>query len=365
MPIQAADEGRTLGERVELAQLCGMAVEQAPEAIYIVHAPTRCVIHANPAFQRMLGYALEEICALAIYDFINDKREHINARFRRALHSKLPIHGDREYRRKDGTVVCVDTSAFTLRCPGPQLVCTISRDVTEHRLIEGQIRWYRDQLRLMTWQLYLVEQRQRRRMAQILHDQAGQLLTAAILRLDAMGAATDSAEKAAPELQQISQLLHNLSQELRSLTLELSPPVLHEHGLCKAVEWLAESFAAQHQIPVRVEVERNVRNPSEDISMVMFQSLRELLTNVVKHAHASSVEVKLDISSRTVEMVVRDDGIGFNPTAQFLPRVKALGGFGLFSIGQRLSYLGGGLEITSNPGAGTQIILHLPLEPQG
>lgn len=359
MPIAGEGERKTEPTLRRIAEFCMSVVEQAPDAIYVVDGRSRSLVAANAAFELLLGYSAEDVCRLTIYELVRDSREHVNARFQRALLSHGPIRGDREYRHKDGGVVCVDANAFRLQCPGPPLVCTVARDVTAHRQAERQLRWYRDQLRFLTSQLYLAEQRERRHTAQILHDQAGQMITAAILRLDNVMAA-EELPRAISELEQIREILRSASQELRSLTLQLSPPMLHERGLCKAVEWLAQTFQSQYGFTVQLHLEPDLRL-GEECSVVLFQSLRELLTNTAKHARATTVDIRLTTRSGMVDLSVRDNGVGFDPALRFNVATERIEGFGLFSIGERLTHLGGGLDVNSAPGAGTEVVLHLPL----
>jgi signal transduction histidine kinase len=241
-------------------------------------------------------------------------------------------------------------------------VCTVARDVTARRRREKQISWYRDQLRILTSQLFLAEQRERRRTAQILHDQAGQLVTAAILRLDTIRESTE--EPGRQNIDQVMQLLRDASQEIRSLTLQLSPPLLAERNLSKAVEWLARSFESQHGISVRVQTMRTDLWFGEEPSTLIYHSLRELLANVLKHAQATKVDIRLTTRPGMADLSVNDNGVGFDPKSQFDPDAQHAGGFGLFSIGERLTHLGGGLEIDSSPGAGTRVVLHIPLKKE-
>jgi signal transduction histidine kinase len=160
-------------------------------------------------------------------------------------------------------------------------------------------------------------------------------------------------------LNEIGELIDQAIQYTRSLTFELSPPILYELGLEAALEWLTEQIQEQHGILIDFEDDRQSKPMSEEIRITLFKATRELLINIVKHAQASKAKVSILREDNSIRIRVEDDGVGFNPL-----KTACLGktiGFGLFNIREKLNSIGGYLEIQSEPGQGTRITLVTPL----
>ena len=135
--------------------------------------------------------------------------------------------------------------------------------------------------------------------------------------------------------------------------------MLYELGLKEAIEWLADQVKLNYGLEVISEINEDCRHLDDDIRGVVFRGVRELLVNVVKHAETDRAFVSMRRRGKELDIEVEDRGIGFNPT-EAAPGVKQGGGFGLFSIKERLGHLGGVMEIDSLPGLGTRVILTAP-----
>ena len=146
-------------------------------------------------------------------------------------------------------------------------------------------------------------------------------------------------------------------RQTRSLTLELSPPILYEIGLEAAIEWLAERTQRDHGLLATVCDDGQSKPLPEEFRAELFNAVRELLFNVVKHARAKSVGIRLSRCGDMYEIVIEDDGIGFEANMQ----VATSSGFGLFSIRDRISHLGGRFQVDSAPGRGCRVTLQVPL----
>jgi signal transduction histidine kinase len=153
-------------------------------------------------------------------------------------------------------------------------------------------------------------------------------------------------------------------QYTRSLTFELSPPILYDLGLEAALEWLTEQIREQHGIQCGFENEDCPKPVSDELRIVLFSAVRELLMNIAKHANAQTAKVTIRRINENVAIHVADNGIGFSPSKMniYLHEHK---GFGLFSIRERLRHLSGQMEIRSARGRGTRIILTAPLAAEG
>ncbi|NLO72914.1 MAG: hypothetical protein GX100_02240 [candidate division WS1 bacterium] len=213
-----------------------------------------------------------------------------------------------------------------------------------------------DQLRSLALELTRVEQRERRRLAEMLHDHLQQLLVAARLRLQ-LAQDGVSPEEVQVELQKAEEYLEEAIRGSRSLTVELSPPMLHEGGLGGALRWLGREMNEKHGLQVSVEVASEVDPGTEEAEEFLFQAARELLFNVVKHAQTPRAWVRLTPSGTgALELAVRDDGVGIDLSRLARPSAED-GHFGLFSLRERLEALGGHLTIESAPGQGTEVRL--------
>ncbi len=224
--------------------------------------------------------------------------------------------------------------------------------------IARKIRTYQKQLRRLASELSLAEARERREIAADLHDHIGQALAYVSQKMTVLrGNAVLSGME-----DHISEILSILDQTIRytrDLTVEISPPVLYELGLSAAIDWLAERAVHRHHLDVLSTQTGTPATVSEDVQVFVFKSIQELLTNAVKHADASRIEIGTKWMNEGLTITVSDNGHGFDPTAY----ENGLSGdccFGLFSIRERLSYIGGSLTIDSAPGRGTRVSVSTP-----
>jgi two-component system, chemotaxis family, CheB/CheR fusion protein len=166
---------------------------------------------------------------------------------------------------------------------------------------------------------------------------------------------SDELEAARQTLDETESALMTLIQITRELSVDLSPPILHNEGLIEAIRWLAKQMEQQHGLVVEVDAEGNIPLPDENLRVLLFQTVRELLFNVVKHAGVNASSVTLTSTDDHVHIEVSDQGRGFD-VAQ-----PSQNSQGLLRIGQRLQLLGGHIEIASTPGQGTRVTIHSPL----
>jgi signal transduction histidine kinase len=224
------------------------------------------------------------------------------------------------------------------------------------------LRESHDRLRALASDLTLAEQRERKRLAHVLHDHIQQLLVGAKIRLAILG------RMETPELQRaakdVDELLTEAIDASRSLTAELSPPILHEAGLAAALDWLARWMKDQHGLVVSVSADAQANPSQEDVSVLLFQSVRELLFNVVKHVQVKTARVEMGRRYDRLEVVVSDEGVGFDPS-QVHHEKRSSASFGLFSIRERLGLLGGSMKIESTVGRGSRFTLAAPLQQAG
>lgn len=216
------------------------------------------------------------------------------------------------------------------------------------------------QLQALASELTQTEHRERRRLAQILHDHLQQLLYAARLNLDTLRN-RDPSDPSTPEtIEKIDSLLGECIAQSRSLTLQLCPPVLHEAGLAAAVEWLGRYMEQTCGLAVDVDVDPKAEPESEEIRILLFEAARELLFNVTKHAETGRARVTMMTAPGDgVCLTVSDEGAGCAPVDPQSDHATS-SGFGLFSIRERIGMMGGRLVIESSPGHGTRVTIWAP-----
>jgi len=220
------------------------------------------------------------------------------------------------------------------------------------------------QLRALASELTLTEQRERQRLATILHDSLQQLLYAARLNVGALRARVAD-EDLGEIVERVDALLGQAIHESRTLTVELSPPVLYVAGLKGALEWLARHMYERCGLLVEVEADPQVEPESEDVRILLFQSVRELLFNVVKHAGVKHARIAMARSpGGQIRLEVLDEGIGFD-SENLAARETSGSGFGLFSIRERLELLGGRMDVDSASGQGTRVTVEAPCRRLG
>ncbi len=217
---------------------------------------------------------------------------------------------------------------------------------------------YQDQLRKLSSQLLVSEETERRQFARELHDRVSQTLTVLKIRVDTMAAGKKKASTE-KEAAYLSIMLERLIREVRTLTFELSPPILYELGLCAALEWLVDNFHEQHNLIVNLKKCEISTETNPALAVMVFQTIRELLTNVVKHAETDSAKLEVTMNPTGIHVTVSDHGVGLTEDLDQELIMKKQG-FGLFSIRERLNSLGGQFEISANPARGTRVVCFIP-----
>lgn len=214
------------------------------------------------------------------------------------------------------------------------------------------------QLQLLARRLTETEHRQRRRFAELLHDHLQQLLVAARLGT-AMARRRAADEEVARSLTRVDRLIDESIEVSRSLALELCPPVLYDVGFVAALEWLVRHMAEKHQVAVELSADPEVEPANSEMRSILFEVVRELLLNVAMHAGVKQARVDARrTDAGMLEVIVSDEGTGFDPAA--LESAESGGGFGLFTMRERLKLVGGTLRLDAEPRKGTHATVIMP-----
>jgi signal transduction histidine kinase len=236
------------------------------------------------------------------------------------------------------------------------------RDVTAMREAEASLAQHDAQLRALATEITLAEERARRKLATELHDGPAQNLMGLGLQLAEIKRGLDD-RHLLQRMDEAEQVLADAALQTRTLMLELAPPGLHESGLLEALRWLADRVSKQQRLLVTVEDDGNPKPLEDQVTVLLFQTVRELLQNVVKHARSKRATVRCSVNNDALALDVIDPGIGFEVhSIDRLPTRQ--GGFGLFNIRERLKLMGGSIDIHSVVGEGTTVRIRVPLKSQ-
>ena len=231
-------------------------------------------------------------------------------------------------------------------------------DISEAKRAERQLETYQQRLQALTREVFLVEERERRRIAVELHDGILQTLAVVQMKVSSLRKTLGTTPEA-NLAEEIGDLTGQLIGETRSLAFQLSPPVLYELGLGPALHWLADRERKRHGLSYDISYACDM-DIDKDVEIAIFQSIRELWANAGKHGQAARISTNVAVSESHIEIRVEDDGCGFDPAA--ITAVSDDGGFGLFSIRVALDWADGDFELDSAPGEGTRVLLKIPLE---
>ncbi len=336
---------------------------------YVAVAMGGHILECNQAYLDMLGYTADEIRERTYVELTPARWHKYEAD---VIARQVLVRGysdvyEKEYIRKDGTVIPIELRTHLIRDSNgnPEGMWGFVRDITErkraaealhkaHDELEHKVRERTARLRELTLALTRTEQRERRRIAHVLHEDLQQLLVAAKFRVGELveGARDGALHRLADSAQQA---LDRALQISRSLTTDLRPPVLYELGLVAALDWLAHDMRDRFGLTVVVRAAKIITPASDDIRIMAFESVRELLLNVVKHAGVKTAEVRVaPLGAGQLRIEVADKGVGFDP-AQATSRT-----FGLFNLRERAEGVGGTFTVTSKPRRGTCVALVLP-----
>jgi len=235
-------------------------------------------------------------------------------------------------------------------------------DITHRKNAETELLDYQEQLRSLSNKLLLAEEQERRRISLELHERIGHSLASASMKLGAIGESALSPDLRT-SIKEIDAVIAQTIQDTRALTFEISPPILYDFGLRAGVDWLIEQTREQHSLEVKFEhhFDPGPKKMDSGFRVLIFRAIRELLFNIVKHAGSGTARVFMVNEGEDIRITVIDEGVGFDVSEIGQHAGKSLG-FGLFSIRERLSNLGGYLDIESGVDRGTKMTMVCPIE---
>ncbi|GBF34765.1 sensory box histidine kinase [Desulfocucumis palustris] len=300
--------------------------------------------YINPVLEREFGPVNGRKC----YEYFNGGREICQWCRNNDVLAGEPVYWKWHSAKTDKTYSIHDTSVVTGK--GFSRL-KLFHDVTDQEYIKKILKNYQKELRSLAAELSIVEERERRSVAADIHDNIGQSLAAAKIKLGLLKQ-SQLPLGVTGNIDQIAMFIDEAINYTQSLITNLSLPTLNDVDFSEALEWLCNQFQERHRIPISFEKQMEIAPIKDETRVILFKCVRELLNNIVKHSNAGKARVTVG----KYEITVEDDGVGFDIT-QLKKKFGSAGGFGLFSVRERLHHLGGHMTIKSSRGNGTLIAL--------
>jgi len=329
-----------------------MMVESMNEGA-VTLIPDGTIFYCNPRFAQMVQTEAERLIGVRFQDLIQpEEQSAFEAIFKEAGQSST--RGEFCIQAIKGKCVPVQLSVYQLTADGASAISIIATDITERIQAEEKIR-------SLASKLTRAEQEERHRISQILHDDLQQQLFAIKAQLAMLNDAKEE-NKVSSELRttldQVQSWLSDAITITRNLSIDLSPIVLQGEGLTEAIAWLSSQMKEQYGLQVNLEAKGDFHNLDNHMRVLLFQAVRELLFNIVKHAGISQATVTLEQVDGRGRITISDSGKGFDVGAIMNDPKTA---HGLLMLQDRLGLMGGSIEVVSKLGDGTRVVIEIPL----
>jgi len=341
------------------------------------------LLRVNDRLCEITGYTRDELRTITVRHLTHpDYQQSDWEKFSAMVRGDTPEYdNEKRYVRKNGDVIWVRVAARVIRDADGEPLRTVAviLDITERKRAEDALKALNltleervaertalaehraAQLRELASRLSETEQQERRRVAHILHEHFQQLLYAAELQVTRL-----KGEHTEKELTSIAdEIAHILAAGIeasRTLAVELCPPILYQSGLIPALDWLGRTMKDKYGLKIEVTADIAAEPTTESMRILLFESTSELLFNIAKHAKVQAAHVGIKRLDDQIELTVVDEGAGFDPS-QLPAGGSTSGGFGLFSVRERLDLMGGCLTIDSAPMQGTRCSILMPIGP--
>ena len=336
--------GQEASERGRETEFRDLA-EHAPVTVFILQDGK--VVYTNPFCRQRSGFSAEDLAKMDATEAIFPEwREEVRGAINDILNRETESYStEMRVFLKDGSDMWVEISLSRIPWQARDAVLAVAPDISARKHAENLSKelWSR---------LSDAEEHERDQLAAELHDSAGQMLTAGLFKLDALGEHVDD-PRGRQILDQAFAIFREVSRGVRNLTFEMSPPILIEQGFAAALEWLGQGFAERHGLRFKFQCSTDLQDLGQATAISLFRSVRETFVNIAKHAEATRVHVTAASDAESRYIRIRDDGVGFDPQQTTDGRL----GWGLFSIRERMKNLGGEVRMESTAGGGTTVTL--------
>ncbi len=326
--------------------------QQAADGIFLVDKDGNYLV-ANKHASKITGYSIDELKKMNAVDIVDKDDLKKNPLKLEEIKTGEPIFIERVICRKDHTKIHVEISAKLM---DNGQVITIMRDITDRKKAEEKINLYTHQLKQLTGHLLSIREDERKRIGREIHDDLGQQLTAIKMDIAWIDKKIPEDEVVFKEkLKSVIMLLDESNQAVRRILSELRPSILDDYGLLDALKWHGKSFTDNTGIPVQIITSNEDFKLPEPISTCIYRIFQESLTNVTRYAKAKKVITTIHINPHSIEVSIKDDGMGFD-----IKELKTRRSFGIMGMKERVATLSGKFEILSAIGKGTMISIEIP-----
>jgi signal transduction histidine kinase len=367
---------RTLRKRIlqrtaavsESEQRFRRLVELMPVAVYVCDTSGIIQIYNHRAVELWgrepkPGDTAQRYCAsLRLYSPGGKVVPHEESKMAEVLRTGVPSHDvEVVIERPDGSHITALVNIAPLRNGKGELIGAMNcfQDITERKRAEKDLEDAHRKLKILSQRRVKVQEEERRHLARELHDEVGQALTAAKINLQAAMKESDGARS--KRIDETTAILEKLLGQVRQISIDLRPSTLDDLGLIPALRSLLDQQGRRASVAVHLSAKDVPENLDPEIKTTCFRIAQEAITNAVRHANATRIDVDLSCENGNLRLHVRDDGKGFDAESSQEQTV----GLGLIGIKERAALVGGRAKIVSSPNKGTTIETLLPLTPCG
>ncbi len=360
----------------------------ARDGILVADIGTKKFILGNAKICRMLGYSLDELTTMGVEDIHPaENLAEVFDRFKKLVRQETILAVDIPVKRKDGSLFFADINSFLIKLDGSACIVGFFRDITERKRTEEALRRTQDELeervrkrtadlkkaydriqkseedlRFLATQLLTAQEQERNRISYELHDDVGQSLTVLKMQLRAAEKHLPEGSKAKQDLEVARNYLNHTVETVRRISKALSPSILVDLGLIKALKHLFKETCREIKCTLHADDVDGLFSPEAQITI--YRIFQEILNNIVKHARANHLKLNIKKLEKSVQFWVTDNGEGFDVEEALSGKIKDRG-LGLTSMKERVNMLGGSFNIESEEGRGTTITINVPFSELG
>ncbi len=316
------------------------------------------ILSVNSAAEKLLGIPREKFIGNNAIKLAKNNLSGVSLdKMMRFIDNALKGDDIKDYQIKTSRTYFEFNTSLEKRKQG---ITVLIRDVTERNKAREDIVLHQRNLQSLSNELAMAEEKARRRLAITLHDKLGQSLVLANFKSSELNKIVKNTEHK-KMLKEISSFLEDAINESRNITYELSPPVLYEMGLIPAINWKLDEIEKTNNIKTSLINRSKSYDIGKRNEIILYRSINELLQNVIKHSEAKSLNVSFRLLTRNYRIIIADNGIGFD-LETMTDKALSMKKFGLFSIMERIKYIGGRVEIDTKPRKGTKITIDIPIK---
>ncbi|MCK4799057.1 MAG: PAS domain S-box protein, partial [Spirochaetes bacterium] len=336
-------------------------LNNSPNPIIVINSDSS-IRYINPSLEKITGFSNDELIGRkAPYPWLMEEtKEKINNEMKKAMYKEEYRH-EELFQKKNGEQFWVETTSIAVR-KNEKIIYYLENwvDITERKKAEDDLRNSREQLKKLSANLQYIIEEERSKISREIHDELGQTLTALNMDLFWMSKKFYKAQKhLVDKSRAMKNLIDTAIKNVQKICSELRPRMLDDLGLIPAIDWQIKEFQERSGIECKVVWGVENINIKQEYSTAIFRIFREILTNIIRHANATFVEISLKKEKNIIILEVIDNGIGIEEE-----KIHDISSLGLIGMKERANYLGGDLKIEKIPSNGTKIVIIIPVNSE-